>query len=110
MFNLAFAHSGNFCPEKFHRSGSRSHGSDHVPEQSALAATTAAHNHERVATIYVKGEIVEHGAISESPDEMVYFDDCFSVRVHALKKKIPVRIAFITNIASKDSTTEAVVD
>ena len=29
---------------------------------------------------------------------------------HALKKKIPVRIAFITNIANKDSTTEAVVD
>ena len=81
-----------------------------MPEQSALAATASAHDHERIATMYVEGNIVEHGTVSEFPDEMTYLDDSFSVGIHALKKKIPVRIAFITNIASKDSTTEAVVD
>ena len=81
-----------------------------MPEQSALAATASAHDYERIATMHIEGNIVEHGAIAESPNEMVYFDDSFSVCIHALKKKIPVRIAFITNIASKDSTTEAVVD
>jgi len=80
-----------------------------VPEQSALAATTAAHDDERLASMNVERDIIEHRALAESPDEMVYFDDCFSVGAHALKKKIPVNTAFITSIASKASTTEAVV-
>ena len=81
-----------------------------MPKQSALAATASTHDHERIATMYVEGNIVEHRTVSEFSDEMIYLDDSFSVGIHALKKKIPVRIAFITNIASKDSTTEAVVD
>ena len=81
-----------------------------MPEQSALAATASAHDHERIASMYVERDIIEHRAIAESPEEVVYLNDRFSVSIHALKKKIPVNTAFITNIASKDSTTEAVVD
>jgi hypothetical protein len=30
----------------------------------------------------VERNIIEHGAITESPDEVVYFDDGFSVGAH----------------------------
>jgi len=80
-----------------------------VPEQGALAATTATHDDERLASVDVERDVIEHCAIAESPDEMFHFDDCFSVGAHALKKKIPVNTAFITSIASKACTTEAVV-
>ena len=80
-----------------------------MPEQGALAATAATHDDERLASMNVKRDIIEHRAIAESPDQMFYLDDCFSVGAHALKKKIPVNTAFITSIASKACTTEAVV-
>ncbi len=57
----------------------------------------------------VERDIIEHCAITESPDEMIYLDEGFCVGAHALKKKIPVNTAFITSIASKACTTEAVV-
>src|SRR5439155_5980336 len=68
-----------------------------------------AHNDERLPAMDVERHIVEHGAITESPDEIVHLDDSFSVIFHAAKKKIPVRTAFITSMASKACTTEAVV-
>ena len=46
-----------------------------MPEQCAFAATAAAHDHQRLATMNVEGDIVEHSAIAEAPDEVVYFDD-----------------------------------
>src|SRR4029077_6242671 len=57
----------------------------------------------------VERDVVEHDAISESPDEIVYLNDGFSVIFHAAKKKIPVRTAFITSMASKACTTDVVV-
>src|SRR5436190_24182965 len=57
----------------------------------------------------VEGNVVDHNAISEFSDEISYFDDGFFVRVHVPKKKIPVSMAFVTNIASKACTTELVV-
>src|SRR6266700_6086830 len=81
-----------------------------MPEQCAFAATAAAHNNERLASINAKRNIVEHRALPEFPDEVDDFDDRFAVGIHALKKKIPVRTAFVTSIASKACTTEAVVD
>src|SRR5215813_2421724 len=57
----------------------------------------------------VERNTIEHRAIAESPHEVIYFDDRFSVGAHALKKKIPVNTAFITNMASKACTTDAVV-
>ena len=80
-----------------------------MPEQSALAATAAAHDDERLASMNVERDAIEYRAIAESSDEMFYFNDRFSVGVHAAKKKIPVNTAFITSIASKACTTEAVV-
>ncbi len=80
-----------------------------MPEQGALAAATAAHDDERLAPMNVERNIIEHGPIAESPDEVVYFNDGFSVRIHAAKKNMPVNTAFMTNIASKACTTEAVV-
>ena len=80
-----------------------------MPEQGALAATTATHDDERLASMNVERDIIEHCAIAESPDEMIYLDEGFCVGAHALKKKIPVNTAFITSIASKACTTEAVV-
>lgn len=80
-----------------------------MSEQGALAATTAAHDDESLASMDVERDIIKHGAVPESPDEMVYLNDCFSIGAHALKKKIPVNTAFITSIASKACTTEAVV-
>src|SRR4030095_7784225 len=53
--------------------------------------------------------VLEHCSVAECPDKMVYFDDGVSVGIHALKKKIPVRTAFMISIASIASTTEAVV-
>ena len=80
-----------------------------MPEQGALAATTPAHDDKRLASMNVERDIIEHCAITESPDEMTYLDEGFCVGAHALKKKIPVRMAFITSIASKACTTEPVV-
>ena len=80
-----------------------------MPEQRALSTTAAAHDNQCLASMDVERNIVKHLAISESPDEIVYLDDGFSVIFHAAKKKIPVRTAFITSIASKACTTEAVV-
>src|SRR5205807_7652822 len=108
-FNLALLHCGNFFSKKFHGARSRFHGANHVPEQCALAATAAAHNDERLASMNVERDIIEHCAITESPDEMTYLDEGFAVGIHALKKKIPVNTAFITSIASKACTTEPVV-
>src|SRR5215470_2492371 len=59
--------------------------------------------------MHIEGNVIEHCAVAECPDEMVHFDDGVSVGTHALKKKIPVNTAFITSIASKASTTDAVV-
>jgi hypothetical protein len=56
-----------------------------VPEQSALAATASTHNHERIATMYVEGNIVEHSTVSEFPDEMTYLDDSFSIGIHIMR-------------------------
>ena len=80
-----------------------------MSEQCALAAAAAAHNDESFATMNVERNIIEHCAIAESPDEVVYFNDGFSVRIHAAKKNMQVNTAFMTNIASKACTTEAVV-
>src|SRR2546430_13525634 len=80
-----------------------------MAEQGALAATTAAHNHQSLATMDVERQLVEDCAITESPDEIVDLDDNFSGIFHAAKKKIPVRTAFITSMASKACTTAAVV-
>src|SRR4029453_5585023 len=73
------------------------------------SATAAAHDHERVAPVNVKRNVIEHHPVSEFSHEIGYFDDGFSVRIHTPKKKIPVSTAFITNIASNACTTEAVV-
>jgi hypothetical protein len=59
-----------------------------VPEQSALAATASAHDHERIATMYVEGNIVEHGTVSEFPDEMIYLDDGGRVSGHEQNDEI----------------------
>jgi len=53
-----------------------------VPEQGALAATAAAHDDERLASTNVERDTIEYRAIAESPDEMVYLDDRFSVGAH----------------------------
>src|SRR4030095_5963715 len=57
----------------------------------------------------VKRNVIDYRAVSESPDEIGNFDDGLFVRAHAPKKKIPVRMAFVTNIASNACTTELVV-
>ena len=80
-----------------------------MPEQGALAATTAPHNNERLASMNVERDTIEYRAIAEFSDEMLYLNNGFSVGAHAAKKKIPVNTAFITSIASKACTTEAVV-
>src|SRR5437899_8891533 len=80
-----------------------------MPEQSALAATAPAHDHERLATVNVKRDVIEYRAVAEFPNEIDNLDDGFSISVHALKKKIPVNTALVTNIASKACTTDAVV-
>ena len=80
-----------------------------MPKQRALATTTSAHNDQSLATMDIERNIVEHSAIPESSDEIVNLDDRFLRCVHAAKKKIPVRTAFMTNMASKACTTEAVV-
>src|SRR5437870_12577018 len=80
-----------------------------MPEQRAFATTASAHNHERVATVDVEGNIVEHSAIPKSSDKIDNFDDGRFVGAHAAKKKIPVSTASVTSIASKACTTEAVV-
>src|SRR5262249_56188001 len=61
------------------------------------------------AAINVERNVIEDCAIAEAANKMIYFDYGFAVGVHALKKKIPVNTAFITNIASKACTTEVVV-
>ena len=80
-----------------------------MPEQCALAAAATPHNHQRLATMDIERNTVEHRSIPESADEIVYFNDGFSVRVHEPKKKIDVNTALVTNIANKDCTTAAVV-
>ena len=80
-----------------------------MPEQGALAATAATHDHQRLATMDIERNTVEHRSIPESADEMLYLNDRFSVRIHAPKKKIDVNTALVTNIANKDCTTAAVV-
>jgi hypothetical protein len=61
---------------------------------------------------YLPGECAEDSALYSIRASSFLRHSTFVFRhsFHALKKKIPVRMAFITNIASKDSTTEAVVD
>src|SRR5437899_13084310 len=80
-----------------------------MPEQCALAATAPAHDHERLAAMDGKRNVVDYRAVSEPSDKIDNFDDGLAVRVHALKKKIPVSTAFITSMASRAWTTEAVV-
>jgi len=46
-----------------------------VPEQSAFATTAATHDNQRLAPLNVKRNAIEYGAVSECPDEIVYFDD-----------------------------------
>ncbi len=43
-----------------------------MPEQGALAATTAAHNDERLASMNVERDTIEYRAIAEFSDEMLY--------------------------------------
>src|SRR5262249_8809925 len=80
-----------------------------MPKQRALAATAPAHDNERLPPVNVKRDVIEHCAVAECVYQIRYFDDYFAVGAHALKKKIPVNTAFITNIASKACTTEPVV-
>jgi len=80
-----------------------------VPEQCALAATAASHNHQRLATMDIERNTAEHRSIPESADEIVYFNDGFSAGIHEPKKKIDVNTALVTNMANKDCTTAAVV-
>jgi hypothetical protein len=47
-----------------------------VPQQSAFAATTPAHDDQRLTSMDVEGNVIEHCAVAESTNEMVYFDDC----------------------------------
>jgi len=46
-----------------------------MPEQGALAAAAAAHYYQRLASLNIKRNPIEYGAVPESPDEIVYFDD-----------------------------------
>jgi hypothetical protein len=39
-----------------------------MPEQRAFATTASAHNHERLATVNVEGDIVKHSAIPKLVD------------------------------------------
>ena len=80
-----------------------------MPEQSAFAATAAAHDNQRLAAMDIERNTVEHRSIPESADKIVYFNDGFAVSAHELKKKIDVNTALVTNIANKDCTTAAVV-
>jgi hypothetical protein len=73
--DLTFVHGCDFFAEDFHRAGSRFHGTNHMPEQRALATTAPAHDHEGLAAMDVEGDIVEHSAISEFPDKIDNFDD-----------------------------------
>src|SRR5437763_14992104 len=57
----------------------------------------------------VERDIVEYSAISECTDKINNFDEGGFVGVHTANKKIPVSTAFVTSIASKACTTEAVV-
>src|SRR5882724_1486779 len=80
-----------------------------MPKESTLSTAAAAHNNDCLTPVNVKGNVIEHCAVSEFSDKVGYFDDGFSVGTHALKKKIPVSTAFITSIASSACTTEVVV-
>src|SRR5713101_3725154 len=80
-----------------------------MPKQCALAATAPPHDHERLAAMDAKRNVVDHSAVSKPSDKIDNFDDALAVRVHAPKKKIPVSTAFITSIASSAWTTEPVV-
>src|SRR5207244_9663804 len=99
-FNLALLHSCDFFSKKFHGARSRFHGANHVPEKSALAATAATHDDERLASMNVERDIIEHCALAESPDEMTYLDEGFCVGALALKKTIQIRVALSTSLAS----------
>src|SRR6266480_3664487 len=57
----------------------------------------------------IERDVVEHRAIAEFSNKAINLDHRFAVSLHALKKKIPVSTAFMTNIASKDCTTAVVV-
>src|SRR6266536_1739513 len=46
-----------------------------MPEQRALAAATDPHDHECLAAMNIKRDIVEHGAIAECPSDVGYFDE-----------------------------------
>ncbi len=80
-----------------------------MPKESTLSTTAAAHNNDCLTPVNVKRNVIEDRAVSEFSDEIGYFDDVFCVSIHALKKKIPVSTAFITNIASNACTTDVVV-
>ena len=95
--------------EDFHRAGGWLHHPDDVTEQRALAATAPAHDDERFAAIDVEREIVDDRALAESSDEIGDFDNRLGIRFHAPKKKIAVKIAFVTSMASSACTTDDVV-
>src|SRR5438034_10166935 len=57
----------------------------------------------------IERDVVEHGAIAEFSNKAINLDHRFAVSLHALKKKMPVSTAFMTNIASKACTTAVVV-
>jgi len=46
-----------------------------MPEQRAFATTASAHNHERLATVDIEGNIVEHSALAKLVDKIDNLDD-----------------------------------
>ena len=46
-----------------------------MPQQRALAATTDTHNHECLAAMNVKRDVIEHSAIAECVNKIGYFDE-----------------------------------
>ena len=107
--DLALVHRRDFFAENFDRAGVRLHHADDVAQQRALAATAPAHDDERLAAIDVERDIVDHAALAEFSDEIGDFDDWLGIWFHAPKKKIAVRMAFVTSMASSACTTAEVV-
>ena len=62
-----------------------------MPEQRALAATTAAHDNQRIATMDIERDVVEHRAIPKFSNKaftsMIVSPLAFGSLVHAQKRK-----------------------
>ena len=99
--DLALVHRGDFFAEDFDRARIWFHHADDVAQQRALAAAAPAHDHEGLAALDLEREVVDHAAFAEFSDQVFRFDDWLGLRGHAPKKKIEVKIAFVTSMASK---------